>query len=114
MLSRLGAKNLNTALKGMRVKLKDMCVKLRKLLKRRRRDTEQPRAKSPGFGGDKYVSPVRAKQDWKSYEDSECDIFLASPFQGLNQYVSKTQDSASLHPGLFCLAPSAHSPKGLA
>ena len=49
MLSRLGAKNLNTALKGMRVKLKDMCVKLRKLLKRWRRDTEQPRAKALGL-----------------------------------------------------------------
>ena len=49
MLSRLGAKNLNTALKGMRVKLKDMCVKLRKLLKRRRRNTEQPRAKTLGL-----------------------------------------------------------------
>ena len=103
MLGRLGRKNLNTALKvqtmkardwprflrptlgmefisgssltGMHVELKGMHVKLRKLLKRR--DTTQPRAKSPGFGGDKYVSPVRAKQDWQSYEDSECDIFLA-------------------------------------
>ena len=101
-----------STMKDMRVKLKGMRVKLRKLLKRR--DTEQPRAKSPGFGGDKYVSPVRAKQDWQSYEDSECDIFVASPFQGLCQYVSKTQDSASLHPGLFCVAPSAHGLKGLA
>jgi hypothetical protein len=66
MLSRLGTKNLNAALKVQTMKardwprflrptlsievisgstLKGMRVKLRKLLKRRRRDTEQPRVK---------------------------------------------------------------------
>jgi hypothetical protein len=66
MLSKLDTENLNTALKGQNIKvqsrpqnapptlgievlsgstLKGMRIKLRKLLKRRRRNTEQPRAK---------------------------------------------------------------------